>query len=246
MSVKDKIYDFIVNAGQADTKMLQSLFDISRQMINRYLQLLVKEGKIIKTGRTKGAFYRVKNDDDNHIEQFSKIYETHMPTDIITGDFLSKANIRKQCNKNCFEIIQFVLYQLIDNVQRHTKSPFVQIELESDPLDMELTVIDSGMGLLQSIKDKYQMKNEVEALFQINLPFSGFDFSDNEIIAEHLMTMIMISDQFTLQTHNSLMEKWDEQGNNVFECEFYKGTRIRFLLPKNTKKKLKKFTIEQY
>ena len=243
MSVKDKLFNFISDLGQADTRMMQKQFKISRQMVNRYMQSLVKEGKIIKTGRTKGSFYILKADNDSYLKQFSKIYETKMKIETITGDFLSKANIKKACNKNCFPILQFILYELITNINKHAKAEFIQIEMGIGALDIELTVIDSGIGILQSIKDKYHFDNESDALFHVNLPFSGFEFSDNEIVAEHLMTIIMMADQFSLQSHQSLMEKYDEYQSGVFECDFYKGTRIRFLISKNTKKKLAKFII---
>ncbi len=243
MTVKDRLLDFISGVGKADTKMMQKQFKISRQMINRYMQVFIKEGKVVKTGRTKGSFYILKTDNDPNLKQFSKIYETKIKTETITGDFLSKANIKKICNKNCFSILQFVLVKLISNIKKHTKSEFVQIEMETDALDIELTVIDSGIGILQSIKDKYNFDNESEALFHVNLPFSGFEFSDSEVIAKNLMTIIMIADQFTLQSHQSLMEKYDDYESGVFECDFYKGSRIRFLISKNTKKKIEKFIV---
>ena len=246
MGIKEEIFNFIEAFGEADSQMLTHQFNISRQMVNRYLKALVKEGRIYKTGRTKGSLYMIREEINKDIRTFTKIYEVDNTVEMITADFLGKSNVRSSCNKNCFALMQFVLYALIDNVIRYAQSSMVQISLDADAHDIELNVIDSGIGILQSVKETYGFGNESDALFHINLPFSGFDFSDNEIIAPRMMTIIMLADEFTLQSHHSLMEKWGKEDFGILECEFFRGTRIRFKLSKNTKKKLEKFIVEDY
>lgn len=246
MGIKEEIFDMIEAFGEADSQMLTHHFNISRQMVNRYLKALVKEGRIYKAGRTKGSLYLIRDAEGRDAKTFTKIYEMDSTAEIITGDFLAKADVRNNCNKNCFALMQFVLYALIDNVIKYAQSPMVQIVLETDSHDMEITVIDSGIGILQSIKEKHGLPHEADALFHINLPFSGFEFYDSEIVAPRLMTIIMLADQFTLQSHHSLMEKWDRDNSGILECEFFRGTRIRFIISKNTKKKLEKFIVEDY
>lgn len=172
MNKSAKILAFIKRKNRS-TDEIQKEFNISRQMVHKYLKPHIESGLISKSGRTKGAVYTC-GDIQQERTRFSKVFPVKgADTDAILEEIDMKTGISRRCNEKSGRAISGCLKNLIDNVVFHSGSELMMLNLKINHYNVEFKIEDSGTGIFSSLKKRYGLNDESDVLLLIKRAARG-------------------------------------------------------------------------
>ena len=138
-------------------------FSYTRPAINRYMQKLASEGLITCEGKTSARRYHLK-----------AIAETNFALDV---NFLWSENdvwrehikpFMKNISQNVIDICQYGFTEMLNNVIDHARSKDVRISYKQTYARIEMTIIDSGIGIFQKIQNDFKLDDPRTALLELS------------------------------------------------------------------------------
>lgn len=159
----EEIREFILDlVDKRKTKIIPSAmaeFKISRQAVFLHIQSLIKEGKLIHTGR---GVYELKL-----LEEWSKTFSVSAGTgeDVIWRDEI-KPRI-SNLSGNAFNIWQYGFTEMFNNVLDHSGSGSVYVWIRKTALSTEITVADRGVGIFNKIKNAMNLLDERHVVMEL-------------------------------------------------------------------------------
>lgn len=159
MNKSAKILAFIKRKNRS-TDEIQKEFNISRQMVHKYLKPCIESGQISKSGRTKGTVYTYGSIQQERA-RFSKVFPVKgADTDAILEEIDMKTGISRKCNEKSGRVISRCLKNLIDNAIFHSGSELMMLNLKINHYNVEFKIEDSGTGIFSSLKKRYGLPDE--------------------------------------------------------------------------------------
>ncbi|MEK9133018.1 MAG: DUF4325 domain-containing protein [Patescibacteria group bacterium] len=141
----------------------------TRQYIQRGLNKLVNQGKLIKTGSTKSTKYATKEMSSNLEMTFRKIYpakglEEHMVWDEIKNEMLCLRGL----HENVLNLLFYAFSEMLNNAIDHSQSKKIQVNMENKENITSFIIIDWGVGVFKNIMKKNPyLKNPKEAIQEL-------------------------------------------------------------------------------
>ncbi|MDY6787584.1 MAG: ATP-binding protein [candidate division WOR-3 bacterium] len=244
MGLREEVYGFIRDYDKGDVELISTTLKKNKKDVLLCLKQLEDEGRIYKGSRVQGYLYKAKDNDAPESDYHEKTYSINLPADDIIEEMFALGNIEKRCNKNCRAILRFVYRSLIDNAKKHSKSDIIDVSIETDSKDAEINVADNGLGILKSMVDKTHFPDEFFAMMNMFDETNTADMNEDCTIAARMLIMHMLAEQLSLQTHDILYDKYNEYSGAYLSCNYYEGTRLRFLISRNTRRKVSDYIIE--
>jgi biotin operon repressor/anti-sigma regulatory factor (Ser/Thr protein kinase) len=219
---------------------LSRYLGISRQAVNKILKPLIEEGVVIKEGTTRGANYRlatVKNAEPLR-KRFRKIYLiNNLEEEKVFQECSRILNLRQALSRNAFENVHYAFTEIVNNAIDHSRSTKCVVEVEIDSYRLVFHVRDFGIGIFQSISDKYRLTNEAEAIGEL---IKGKTTTMKEKhTGEGIFFTSKIADILTFRSHRiTLIFENLRNDLMVQETKLVKGTSVRFEVSRQSRKKL--------
>ena len=169
-SIKLYLLEKIKNGDKSVTKKVSDTFGINQTTVHTYVNDLIKEGVIIKTGRDK-------------YELVSNIYKYHL--DRTAGEMEMDDRVYSSCMEkhvknlpeNVRHIWGYAFSEMINNVIDHSESPSVDILVRQDHLSTLVVISDNGVGIFKKIKEYFNMATLDDAISEL---FKGKLTTDKE------------------------------------------------------------------
>ncbi len=214
---------------------------ISRQYVSKILREVIAEGKAIKIGGTKKAFYvSPKHINDVELEdrlkrrlQNSDLKEHEVLTEInINLDFIAKA---KEHVRSLFD---YAFSEMLNNAIEHSKSKFIEIEIYKEDNHLKFIVNDFGIGVFRNVMQERHLNSELEAIQ--DLLKGKTTTQPHAHSGEGIFFTSKVADVFTLESYDYRLIINNEIDDVFVEPlkPLKRGTRVIFSLAMDTKKHL--------
>jgi hypothetical protein len=211
----------------------------SRQYVNGIISSLVREGRLIKGGSTRGAFY-VRPDKSElatgmnrvHLRVKNEDLKEHEMMDSIKG----KALFFPVLKKNVQDIINFGFSEMMNNAIEHSSSKFIETTLYKDKEYVYFEVSDTGIGAFRSIMSKKGLKSELEAIQDL---LKGKTTTMPQAHSgEGIFFTSKMADLFILESYDYLL-RIDNEIKDIFVEPVKpskRGTRVIFKIRQHSKR----------
>ena len=137
-------------------------FGVTRMTVHRHLNRLLRDKKIVKTGTTKGAAYFLKTSLDKTLIfqiqpeiQASQVWDEYLKTSFtrLPGPVL--------------EICRYGFEEVFNNALEHSGGKGVVVKTVWKKDSLELSIIDDGKGIFQSIQKAVGLQDIRESVLQL-------------------------------------------------------------------------------
>ena len=144
------------------TNLTSQEFDISRQAVNKHIQLLVKQRAIVARGSTKNREYYL-----HPLVEWMKIYQlTSKLEEDVVWDTDIKALV-SDLPDNVREIWAYGFTEMLNNAIDHSSGSEVRVQIEKTAIDTEIIVIDNGEGIFKKIQRALNLHDERHAVLEL-------------------------------------------------------------------------------
>lgn len=237
-AIRDTILRIIEANGEFTADELRREMNVSRQAIHKQIRRLSEEGVLVKVGSTRGAKY-VKLDGSpaitHHIRRSYAI--KGLREDEVHEEVGALLNLHAQINVNAREVFAYAFTEILNNAIDHSRSEKVLVEVFLKPHDLGFFIRDFGIGIFENIRQKLNLPSH-EASLQELIKGKTTTVPDRHT-GEGLFFTSRIADQLNIESHR-LGLLFDNHRKDVFTemIRFKKGTQVRFVISRNTRKKL--------
>lgn len=238
MKKLDLIISFLKKKHRFLSSDIQNEFKISRAMSGRYIKQLIDMGLIVKYHKSKGSYYiwkrgRVKSDIIKESFENERLNE-----DEITKKLLTKINLEKNCNKNTYEIVQYSMNEMINNVIDHSHTEKLSVEVSMAPYTVKFRVRDFGVGVFNNIKKKFKLNGVDDA---VSLLLKGKTTTmEKRHSGQGIFFTMKFADRFEISSYGTCIISSIKDGLQIESCPKKKGTDVLFEISRNTKRSAKR------
>jgi len=128
---------------------------------------LQEEGKVFKVGRGRGTEY-VPGDGAPATVAERKRYRTEgLEEDAVFDEMSLMLNLKSGLSSAAYETVNYAFCEMLNNAIEHSYSTSCDVECSLTPTLATFTVRDHGIGLFHSIREKYGLKDETEAMREL-------------------------------------------------------------------------------
>jgi anti-sigma regulatory factor (Ser/Thr protein kinase)/biotin operon repressor len=137
-------------------------FDVSCHAINKHIQHLIKQGALIKEGKTKNVKYRLHPQEE---WTTSLDLATNYSEDVIWRNEISPE--LGVLPDNTINIWHYGFTEMFNNVIDHSESKTVLIGIRKTSPSTEMIISDTGIGIFNKIKSKMGLLDSRQAVVEL-------------------------------------------------------------------------------
>lgn len=137
-------------------------FSISRQAVNRHLQMLTAEGALIRTGRTRSQSYKL-----SPILESRQTYaiSPELAEDVAwTQDVLP---LVKNLPENVVDILHFCFTEMFNNAVDHSAGAYISLHISRTAANTQIALTDDGIGIFKKIQEAMKLVDERHAILEL-------------------------------------------------------------------------------
>jgi hypothetical protein len=161
--VTDFIIQNVKEHPESISRIVSRKFGISRQSVNRYLHKLMEGGVLISEGHTRNKRYNLK-----------PIVKDFFMVNIgpeLEEDMVWRNKVKPLFNgikTNVVDICHYGFTEMLNNVIDHSESKIAAIGFEQDAKEIELTVMDEGIGIFNKIARDLGLEDTRHAVLELS------------------------------------------------------------------------------
>lgn len=240
MLTQEKILELAKKKGKVVANDFAASFGVSRQYVNRFINKLISDNKLIKVGSARNTFYVLPEDAKKHKEfyvvQFKKSYKnSNLEEHKVIEEIEQAINLSRRLSENVYDIFTYAFSEMLNNAIEHSYSKRITIEVSViEENNLSFSVKDSGIGVFKSVMDKKKLKSELDALGEVikgkvtTMPKSHS--------GEGIFFTARVSDQFVLDSHGYQLI-FNNKLPDIFVAQpkkKYQGTKVLFEISANS------------
>jgi anti-sigma regulatory factor (Ser/Thr protein kinase) len=247
MHPRDQILKYLSRQRSANAKELIELLGFSRQALHKHMKELIRTGKVLKHGTTRGVSYSSagvsaegrsvperRDMPRTYKRRFAAVsLEEHKVFEEISL-FLG---LRKCVNKNAYAIFEYAFTEILNNALEHSYTKNLAVSVIVDLNGLQLAVRDYGIGVFHSIREKFKLVDEAAAIGEL---IKGKTTTmPKKHTGEGLFFTSKSGDKMTLTSHRIDLV-FDNLRKDLFvkEIRFLKGTEVTFAIGSHSKRSL--------
>jgi anti-sigma regulatory factor (Ser/Thr protein kinase) len=138
-------------------------FSITRQAVNRHLQLLVDEGALVGDGNTRNRSYK--------LAATSSVSFSYKTDDKLEEDVVWRQDIRPFIGampENVLDIWNWAFTEMFNNAIDHSAGTAIYVTISKTALDTEISIADNGVGIFTKIQRELDLLDERQAIFELS------------------------------------------------------------------------------
>ncbi|HLX52737.1 MAG TPA: DUF4325 domain-containing protein [Aquella sp.] len=200
--------------------MICKNFSVTRMTATRHLQALIKQGKIIKTGKTSDTQYYLtaaKNKDilvniNNKLDEF-QFFMNYLEPEL------------KQLPVNQYKILEYCITELVNNAKDHSHGTRLQVKTQWENSGLQIEIIDNGIGIFKNLQQVLKLIDLQEGLLALSKGKLTTDPENHT--GEGVFFSSRMVDQFVIEANgirylkDNFNDDWTYQ-----QLQTDKGTRI--------------------
>jgi len=245
MDVKKLILDKIKQKGQIKSAEIIKQTGLSRAYINRMLQELRNEGKIILLGQTRKAIYILADKESvalakQQVLEFKEICANkNLNEDFVLDEIKKQTGIFFDLPKNIIGALDFAFLEILNNAIEHSHSKDIMVKVETNADDIKFWIIDQGIGIFNSIKKKFAFADDLVAIEHL---LKGKQTTDpKRHSGQGIFFTSKLADVFTIISGRKRL-RFIKELDDIFidDIQEFSGTKIFFSINKSSKTQAKK------
>lgn len=213
---------------------------VTTQYLSSLIGKLVKQGLLVKSGSTAKATYALPD----NANELGTVIRKHLVRETVKehevlDDINHQAHFLIKLNENLRSLFDYALSEMLNNAIDHSQSKYINIEVGVDNENLKFLVNDAGIGVFRNVMQQRHLKSEFEAMQ--DLLKGKTTTQPHAHSGEGIFFTSKVADVFILESFGYLL-RVDNTINDVFFQEIKsekKGTKVSFILSKNTHKHLK-------
>lgn len=162
------VRDYILRNVESELTSLTSStateFGLSRTAVNRYVNRLIDEGVIEAIGNTNARRYSLKKIVD---EAFTIDDITRLLSEDVVWRFRVLPHI-VGVPQNIVDVCQYGFTEIFNNVIDHSLSDSAVVSYEQTYTQINMMIIDKGVGIFQKIQDDFNLPDPRSALLELS------------------------------------------------------------------------------
>lgn len=235
MGTKESILKMLTKRGHLSTEEIERAISISRQAIHLHLKELLKEERIIKVGRTRGAYY-VLNEKSALTKAFGKEFKKEdtlsnidLHEDQVFHD-IEETSIFHAIKPNVKTILAYAFTEILNNAIEHSGSKTIHYQIIRNGRTIEFTIKDHGSGVFKNIRSKFNLASDLEAIQELIKGKSTT--APEKHTGEGIFFTAKAADKFSLSSFDKSLT-FDNGVDDVFvkeEKSSFQGTTVKFTI----------------
>ncbi len=205
-------------------------FEITKPPIYRILKDLISEGIIIKTGAGRYPKYKILT------KEYKFSYDVN---DGLEEDVIWRKEIVSNLydiENNIKELCQYGFTEMVNNVIDHSGSNVLEIILKDNYFEIEIRVIDYGIGIFKKIQDALNLENPKHSILE--LAKGKFTSDPSRHSGEGIFFSSRVFDYYAIFSQN-LAFSGNEYSDWLFEdISDFQGTLVVMKINKKSTTKL--------
>jgi anti-sigma regulatory factor (Ser/Thr protein kinase) len=242
-NIKETIFKKLCEKKEITSTEIAKLCKISRQAAHAYLFELVKAKKIIRIGKTRGAYYvlyskrKAKELQEKEERYYSRLKNKGLEEDRVYERIKYSLSSISKLAPNARDILHYAFTEMLNNAIEHSGSLTITVLLLSSYNNIYFEVIDKGIGIFKHIQKKFRLNDEYVALEEL-LKGKRTTMPDRHT-GEGIFFTSKSADIFQIQS-SKIKLIINNQQNDIYteEIPFRQGTKICFQLKKKTRRSL--------
>lgn len=200
--IREFILDHVAGYPSDITTHTAEHFGISRQAAHRHVTALIKDGLLVAKGSTRNRRYRLK-----YLVQF----ETTLPLTGLEEDKVWRQYIKPHLEEmppNVKDICQYGFTEMVNNVIDHSEGTELMIALNKNYKNIELIVVDNGVGIFNKIQREFALDDPLHAILELTKGKLTTDPQRHS--GEGIFFTSRMFDRFVIQSSHLSFAHWDE------------------------------------
>ena len=166
ISQPEKIKEFILGQVLDHPKDIVPLtvkqFKVTPTTVHRHLNKLLRQGEVVKTGRTRGASYFLKSSLHKKLEFSIKPgLEEHQ----VWMDYLHDAF--SILPENIYAICNYGFSEMFNNAIDHSQGTRIAVRSKIKDDVLKLNIYDNGVGIFNKVKNAFGLENERSSILEL-------------------------------------------------------------------------------
>lgn len=237
MDAKRAILVFLARRPSAPGRALREHLDITRQALNVHMRQLIRSGKVLMSGSTRGARYSLARRPSPSVGQGRVLPLRGLDEGRVYDQLSAALNLRTLLKRNVEAIVHYAFTEMLNNAIEHSQADRAVVRLRLEPAGAVFEVRDRGIGVFHSICSKLGLEDEQAAMVEL-LKGKTTTLSERHT-GEGIFFTSRVADSFVLRSHRIRLE-WNRIRDDVFVSQqrFLAGTQVGFLVERGTRRRL--------
>lgn len=188
-------------------RMVVKKFGLSRQAALRHMYILITDGKVTATGKTKDRMYQLK-------PLVEKSYSFSI-TPELKEDQIFHENISPYLDNlapELREICEYGFSQVMNNVISHSEGKTCQVHISRNEGTFSFKIGDDGVGILSKVTKHFSLENERHAVMELSKGKMTTDpahhTGDGLFFVSRLFDRFLLESSGLVWKHEMKNEKW--------------------------------------
>lgn len=237
MDPKRAILAYLARRRSAPARAVREHLGITRQALNVHMRELIRAGKVLKSGSTRGARYSLARRPPASVIQGRVLSLSGLDESRVYEQLSTALNLRTHLRRNVEAIVRYALTEMLNNAIEHSEADRGLVRVRLEPAAVSFEVRDRGIGVFHSISSKLGLEDEQAAMVEL---LKGRTTTMREKhTGEGIFFTSRVADRFVLRSHRIRLE-WSRPKDDVFVSQqrFLVGTQVEFLVERGTRRRL--------
>jgi hypothetical protein len=163
----EKIRKFILNNVEAYpkdiVKMAAKKFKVTRQAINKHMQLLVSQNSITVQGTTRNREYSLHPEIS---QEFDFVIDGQLEEDVVWRRDISP--LLASLPDNVLTIWSYCFTEIFNNAIDHSNGSSIHVFLQKTAVTTEIRILDDGEGIFKKIRRELGLLDERHAVLELS------------------------------------------------------------------------------
>lgn len=237
MSTRDTILEIIREEGPISGASIARKLGISRQAVHKHLRKLREQGEVYKEGAKRGARFLAGEGEPRTRKATRELELEGLQEDEVYEEFELLLNLKSKLSRQAADILHYAFCEMLNNAIDHSESRKCRIEFQVGPINVEFVVRDYGVGVFQSVGQKFDYERETRAVQE--LLKGKLTTMPERHSGEGIFFTSKAGDRVTFRSHR-LKLIFDNDKSDVFleAAPHQKGTEVTFRLAKHSRSDL--------
>jgi anti-sigma regulatory factor (Ser/Thr protein kinase) len=239
---KDVIMELVRAHGVVTSQDVVRRLRISRQTATEHLRHLIAAHRLVRLGSTRGARYIPAGPSHARkgaADHFRAVYKNRgLEEDRVLSEVELRLALPRKLSGQARRIVAYAFTEMLNNAIEHSHAGHSEVAVRMDPSNFEFAVVDRGIGVFDSIRRKFRLKDRFEAVEHV---LKGKQTTDPERHSgQGIFFTSKIADRFVLES-GGLSLVMDNVENDIAlkDIKAFKGTRVYFRIKRKSRKDLK-------
>ncbi len=237
MERKKAILAYLARRPASSGRDLVEYLGITRQALHLHLRALIRTGRVLKSGSTRGARYTLAGKLVPAAALRIAVRLPGLDEAVVYDRLATSLNLKTQLRPSVEAIVRYAFTEMLNNAVEHSRSPRGEVRMRLTPATVAFEVRDTGIGIFDSIRSKFGLEDEGAALLE--LVKGKTTTMPERHTGEGIFFTSRVADLFQLRSHRIGVE-WNRARGDVFVSQERSrpGTRVEFMVERGARRRL--------